>query len=315
MPIAPLLPLAVAALLVGLVSTGVAPAAQPISAGPGQPAAADAPLAADLRRAFEARLDAVVQDLDGVAGYAIIDLTTGRRFDRLADEAFPTASTIKLAVLYEMLKQAEEGRLDLDRIAPLDPAQAVAGSGILQHLRAPSLSLRDHAALMMILSDNTATNVVIDAVGMDRVNARMQGLGVTPSLLRRKMMDAAAAARGDENVASPGALARTATLLWRGEGLTAASREEAHRILRQVGGQIRRAIPARVLVFSKTGSLAAVRAEAAVVDLEGRPYALAVMTTYLAVDADGDRAVFEITSAAHAYFERLAAGGAYGRRP
>lgn len=315
MPLSPLHPVALAALLLGLVSTAALPAAQTPVAVPGQQAPADTPLATDLRRAFEARLATVVEDLDGVAGYAIIDLTTGRRFDRLAGDAFPTASTIKLAVLYELLKQAEEGRLDLDRVAPLDGTQKVAGSGVLQHLRAPALSLRDHAALMMILSDNTATNVVIDAVGMDRVNARMTGLGATPTLLRRKMMDAAAAARGDENIASPGALAQTATLLWRGEGLTAASRDEAHRILRQVGGQIRRATPARVPVFSKTGSLAAVRAEAAVVDLEGRPYAIAVMTTYLAADADGDRAVFEIASAAHGYFERLAAGGAYGRRP
>lgn len=272
------------------------------------------PLSADLARGFEARLSAIVADVDGVAGYAILDLEGGGRFERMAGEAFPAASTIKLAVLYELLKQAEEGRVALDAPGPLDRAQVVAGSGVLQHLGRPSLSLRDHAALMMILSDNTATNVVIDAVGMDRVNARMQALGATPQLVRRKMMDAAAAARGDENVASPAALARTVTALWQGEGLREASRDEARRILRLVSGQIRRAVPSRVPVSSKTGSLPAMRAEAAVVELEGRPYAIAVMTTHLAADADGDRAIGAIAAAAFGYFERLARGGRYGRQ-
>ncbi len=303
------------AMLVVFLWTGGMPSARTPAQASGQAPVSGSPLAADLRRAFESRLEEVVRELDGVAGYAIIDLNSGQRFERLADEAFPTASAIKLAVLYELLKQADEGGIDLDRLAPLDSAQVVAGSGVLQHLRMPSLSLRDHAALMMILSDNTATNVVIDAVGMPRVNARMEALGVRPSLLRRKMMDAAAARRGDENVASPSALARTATALWQGEGLADASRDEARRILRQVGGQIRRAVPSRVPVYSKTGSLTAVRAEAAVVELEGRPYAVAVMTTYLGSDPDGDRAIFDIAAAAFSYFDRLAAGGAYGRRP
>lgn len=303
------------AMLAAFICSGAMPSARTPTQASRQAPVSESLLAADLLRAFEARLDAVVRGLDGVAGYAIIDLTSGQRFERLADEAFPTASTIKLAVLYELLKQAEEGGIDLDRLAPLDKSQVVAGSGVLQHLRAPSLSLRDHAALMMILSDNTATNIVIDAVGMPRVNARMETLGVRPSLLRRKMMDAAAARRGDENVASPSALARTATALWEGDGLTDASRDEARRVLRQVNGQIRRAVPSRVPVFSKTGSLTAVRAEAAVVALEGRPYAVAVMTTYLGSDPDGDRAIFDIAAAAFSYFERLAEGGAYGRRP
>jgi beta-lactamase class A len=312
MPIPTRVAVTLTGLLVALLSAGATPAAQTPAAS--DKPASDSPLAAELRRAFEARLGSIAAGLDGVVGYAIVDLESGQRFERLPDEPFPTASTIKLAVLYELLKQAEEGRVDLDEVAPLDRARIVAGSGVLQHLRSSALSLRDHAALMMILSDNTATNIVIDAVGMARVNARMETLGATPSLLRRQMMDAAAAARGDENVASPAALAQTATLLWQGEGLGEASRDEARRILRQVGGQIRRAVPSRVSVFSKTGSLAAVRAEAAVVSLEHRPYAIAIMTTYLASDQDGNDAIFEIAEAAFSYFERLALGGAYGRK-
>lgn len=281
----------------------------------GAVAAAQGPLQTDLRAQLIRQLDATTANLTGVVGYRIIDLTSGGQVAaRLERQAFPTASTIKLAILYEMFTQAEAGTLDLDTPAPLNKAQVVGGSGVLQHLTAPVLSIRDQAALMVILSDNTSTNVVMDAVGMDKVNTRMQTLGMGDIRLRRKMMDSAAVARGDENVASPASLSRIVEMLWKGDGLKAESRAEARRILGRVGGQIRRAVPATVPVFEKTGGLPGVRAEAAVVDLRGRPFAIAVMTTYLANDPDGDRAIHDIAAAAFSYFERLATGGAFGRK-
>jgi len=132
--------------------------------------------------------------------------------------------------------------------------------------------------------------------------------------LRRKMMDAAAVKRGDENVASPASLVRSVEVLWRGDGLSKDSRDAAVQILYKVGGAIRGAVPSRVRVASKTGTLEGVRAEAAVVELEGRPFALAAMTTYLRHDPDGERAIGEVADAAFSYFERLARGGVYGRK-
>jgi beta-lactamase class A len=269
----------------------------------------------ELRARLVSRLAAIVAEVDGVVGYTIVDLTTARPVAaRLEREPFPTASAIKVPILYELLRRADEGTLALDTPTPLSRAQVVGGSGVLQHLTTPALSLRDHAALMMILSDNTATNVVIDAVGMTEVTARMQALGLGDILLRRKMMDAAAVRRGDENVASPASLLKATEMLWKGQGLSAARRDVARDILRLVPGAIRSAVPSRVDVFSKTGSLAGVRAETAIVDLAGAPFGLAVMTTYLEDDAAGSRAIGEIAAAAFAYFDRLATSGAYGRR-
>ena len=274
------------------------------------------PLQADLRSQLVKQLDGIAANLKGVIGYRIVDLTSGEQVAaRLEKEPFPTASTIKLSILYEMFKQAEAGTLALDTPAPLNRAQVVGGSGVLQFLTAPVLSLRDQAALMIILSDNTSTNVVIDAVGMDKVNARMKTLGLADIQLRRKMMDSAAVKRGDENVMSPGSLSKIVELVWKGEGLKLESRDGARKILHEVPGQIRNAVPASVLVASKTGTLDGVRAEAAVVELAGRPYALAVMTTYLANDNDGEKAIYDVAAASHSYFERLATSGAYGRKP
>lgn len=276
---------------------------------------AQGPLQAELRAHMQQRLDEVAARLDGVLGYVVTDLTSGERVAaRLERQPFPTASTIKLSILYELLKQADEGRIDLKAPRELTPAQVVGGSGVVQHLDAPRLSLRDHAALMIILSDNTSTNLVIDAVEPARVNARMSTLGLGDILLRRRMMDAEAARRGDENVASPASLVRVAELLWKGEGLSPASRELALTLLREVPGAIRSAIPSRVTVASKTGTLDGVRAEIAIVDLPKRPFSMAVMTTYLEDGATGARAIGAAASAVFSYFERLATGGEHGRR-
>lgn len=300
------------AMRVALVLAAVLSLALMPAAGQTPPAG---PLQGDLKASFVRQVEQAVAAIDGVVGYVVTDLTTKEQVTaRLERQPFPTASTIKLSILYELLKQAEAGTLALDAPAPLDRAQVVGGSGVLQHLTAPAISLRDFAALMIILSDNTATNVVIDAVGMDKVNARMTAMGLADIRLRRKMMDVAAARRGDENVASPASLATIAETLWRGEGLGKQSRDAALKILREVEGEVRDAVPAGVPVFLKTGSLDGVRAEAAVVEIQGRPFSLAVMTTYLARDEDGDRVIREIASAAFSYFDRLAKSGAYGRR-
>ncbi len=276
---------------------------------------AQGPLQDDLRAQLTARLDEIARRVDGVVGYVVVDLTSGEQVAaRLGREPFPTASAIKVPILYELLKRADEGSLQLDAATPLARSQVVGGSGVLQHLTTPSLSLRDHAALMMILSDNTATNVVIDAVGMSSVTARMRAFGLGDILLRRKMLDDEAVRRGDENVASPASLLKSTELLWKGEGLTPARRDLGREILRLVSGAIRTSIPSRVAVFSKTGSLTGVRAETAIVDVSNAPFGIAVMTTYLKEDAAGSRAIGEIASASYSYFERVASSGRYGRR-
>jgi beta-lactamase class A len=305
----------VAAVLVACAATAVPAvlAAQP----PAAPAAASAsgPLQADLKAQVMRTLDQLASATDGVVGYIVTDLTSNERLAaRLERDAFPTASAIKLSILYELLLQAEAGTLALDAPEPVNRAQLVGGSGVLQHLTTPSLSLRDHATLMMMVSDNSSTNIVIEAVGMAKVNTRMAALGLGDIRLRRLMMDAAAVKRGDENIASPAALASVAERLWRGDGLRPESREVARGMMRLVSGSIRQGVPMAVPVFSKTGTLDGVRTEAAVVAVEGRPFSIAVMSTYLSTPVEGERVIREMAAAAHAYFSRLAAGGAYGRK-
>lgn len=268
----------------------------------------------DLREKTKRQLSAIADGLDGVMGYIVVDIESGERLERLPNETFPLASTIKLAILYELFKQGDEGRLTLDAVRPLDRRHVVGGSGVLAELTAPAMPLRDYAMLMVTVSDNTATNLLIDAVGMENVTRRMRGLGINGLLLRRKMIDLAAARRGDENVGSPADLARLLTIIFRGEGLKQESRDAIIGILKKPKpSALRDGVPSSVEVANKTGTLEGVAADAGIVFVPGHPYVFVATTTFLKSNAAGEAAIRAASQAAFDYFDRLAKSSDYGR--
>ena len=271
--------------------------------------------AAELRTKLERRLETIGARIDGVAGYAILDLTSGARIAHLDREVFPTASTIKLAIAYELFKQVDEGRVHLEQTIALDRAKAVGGGGVLFEMGTPVLSVLDYATLMVIVSDNTATNVLIDLLGKEAISARMKSLGLGETKLRRHMLDLAAARRGDENVSSPAEIVRLLEIIFRGEGLTAASRDAAIALLKKPKeSRLRRGLPSGVETADKPGELEGVRVDAGIVFAKDRPYIMCVMTTYLKDESAGESAIAEMSSATYEFFERLGAGGRYGRQ-
>ena len=268
----------------------------------------------ELAGAFSARLEEIASKVDGSVAYLVVDATSGQRFARRADEPFPTASAIKIGILYELFVQVDAGREVLDDPQPLPAASRAGGSGILNRLRSPVLSLRDHALLMILLSDNTSTNVLIDRLGADAITARMQALGARGYRLRRRMLDTAAAARGDENVASPSDLVVVMEAIRAGRGLQPASQAEAIRILQEYGPtSVRAGVPAGVAVATKPGGLEGVQSEVSWVDLKGRPYLFCVMTSFLADDRAAGASITEMSKVAYQYFSRLARAGVEGR--
>jgi len=261
--------------------------------------AQQAPPAAELKSTFEHRLEDIAARVDGVMGYAILDLTSGERIGHLEHAVSPTASTIKIAIVYELFKQAEEGRVQLDRMIPLDRTKAVGGSGVLNQLGTPVLSVRDYAGLMVMLSDNTATNVLIDVLGMDNVTKRMASLGLSETKLRRHMMDMAAARRGDENVSTPDEIVRLLQIL------VTSHQEAAIALLEKPkSSRIRRALPPGIQTADKPGELQGVRVDAGIVFAKNRPFVLCVMTKALKSEAEGETAIQDVTRAAYEYFSR-----------
>jgi beta-lactamase class A len=279
--------------------------AAPVAAGPKEDA-----VWARLR----ARLERADQSLDGVLGLSVKDLKTGATIEILPDEPFPQASVIKLAVLYELYRQADEGRVALTEVTR-PPAARVTGGGVLQEL-GPTVSLtwRDVAVLMMGWSDNAATNLLIERVGLDAVNRRLDALGLPKTRLRRRMMDLEAARRGEENVSTPSEMRRLVEAIYAGTGLSPASARDIRLVAATTKDTpFRKALPEGLVVLDKDGALDAVRVAAAVVDLPGRPYAVTIMTTYLRRDDDGEALIREVSAALFETFDRLARSSDLGR--
>ena len=218
-------------------------------------------------------------------------------------------------MLYELYRQAEEGRIDLAELTR-PPVPRVRGGGILQELGdRVSLTWRDLAVLMIGWSDNEATNVLVRRVGLDAVNRRLDGLGLPGTRLRRQMMDLEAARRGDENVSTPREIARLAEVVARGDSLSPPAPPTSSRW----PPSPTRARPSVAACpwarrpSRKPGALEGVRCEAAWVDLPGRPYSAAIMTAYLRREKDGEDAIAEISAAIYDTFDRLARSSEYGR--
>lgn len=126
--------------------------------------------------------------LDGVLAVAILDLSTGQKYLLHADEVMPTASSIKIAILAELYRQTQQGKVKLADFYTLQQSDLVGGSGITSVLTPgmTKLTLRDVAGLMISVSDNSATNVIIDRIGMENVNALLDSLGLTHTRLGGK---------------------------------------------------------------------------------------------------------------------------------
>ncbi|MFN7941886.1 MAG: serine hydrolase [Thermoanaerobaculia bacterium] len=275
---------------------------------------------AALWNALESRIDAAISRLDGVAGLWIEDLASGATISRRADQVFPQASAIKLALLYELGARIDEG--DAAWSEPLAlAAPRVGGGGILEHLSPDlRLSLRDLAVLMIVDSDNDATNALIDRLGLDRVTRRMHDLGLPSTRLARRMIDLDAARAGRENVSTPREMAALMRAIRDGRGLAPATAAELRAILAlpksgAIGERepFLEPFPAGPAVLEKAGSLDGVRTAVAAVELAGRPYLVAISTTALARDGEGENLIAEISAALYSTFDRLAREGVAGR--
>jgi beta-lactamase class A len=134
------------------------------------------------------RLLPLIQAHKGKVGLAVKHLTTGEEFYYHSDDPMPTASLIKVAVMVETYRQAAEKKVDLEQKLTLRDEDRVPGSGILTQLTPGlTLTLRDAVRLMMALSDNTATNLVLDTIGLGATAETMERLGYPNTKIHSKV--------------------------------------------------------------------------------------------------------------------------------
>ncbi|MFN0123630.1 MAG: serine hydrolase [Blastocatellia bacterium] len=270
---------------------------------------------ARLREKLVAEITRVAQGLDGVMGVAIRDLKTGEEILLNENLVFPTGSSIKIPVLIELHKQASAGKYALTDQRRMESKDRTAGSGVMVHFGAgqSGLSLHDLATLMIVLSDNTATNMLIDQTGMANVNRTLDEMGLGQIRLRRKMIDLVASARGEENTATPLAAINLMSKLSRGEAINRRLSDDVLRFLKmRKNSPIPRLLPPTVEIANKPGGVEGVACDWAIVYVPERPYAIAVMTNYNGEGADD--AISKVSKLAYDYFARLSRSTPYGAR-
>jgi beta-lactamase class A len=260
----------------------------------------------------------IQQRFDGVMGLAIRDLTDGRELLINADDVFPTASSIKIAVIAELYRQSQTGQgARLSDLYSVRAEDMVPDSAIMQNLT-PGVSRvtnRDLAGFVVAVSDNAATNVLIDRVGLDNVNRMLDSLGLRQTRLRRKMMDLQAAQQGRENVSTPREMTALLESIYRGKLLNQQLSDDFFKLLSTTkDSEIPRLLPEEVKVADKHGALDGVRTDSGIVFLKDRPFVISVMTSYARDERDAENAISDIALQAFRYFETVSGASEYGRR-
>lgn len=190
-------------------------------------------------------LERAATALTGNAGLFVAREDGTVLYERDADGLYPAASGIKIPILMTVYADAAEGRLSLDE--RLAVGEHMPGTGVLGHVPGVAdLTIRDHAALMTIVSDNTSTNRLMERVGVARIAQRMRECGCVRTQLRRTMLDFEAANRGLDNVATARELAALLLRLLPGELIDRATSDAVLGVLEQTQDDalIRRYLPA-----------------------------------------------------------------------
>ena len=190
-----------------------------------------------------------------------------------------SASMIKLLVLSALLDAAQQGTVDLSSDVEVTADDIVAGTGTVQEDGPGTYALQELARRMIADSDNTATNVIVDLIGMDAVNAEAGKLGLTGTVMARKMMDTSAAEQGMQNRMSSDDAATILNMIATGTLVSPEMSNLALGFLLQqnVNAGLTDGVPAGVDVAHKTGELVQVEHDGGIV-LAAQPYVLVVMT-------------------------------------
>ena len=175
-------------------------------------------------RDFDAWITPQLEKLGGDTGVYVKNLVTGETFMRGEDVPVVAASVIKIPVMIEAFRAAHDGELALSEIHALADDERLPSCGTLKAMHAGiEMTLEDLVKLMIIVSDNAATNIMIRRVGMENVNKTLRELGCQKSTLNRLLFDAEASRRGVKNYITAREMGEVLEKLWRGEVVSEAA--------------------------------------------------------------------------------------------
>jgi beta-lactamase class A len=264
--------------------------------------------AADTTQLRRALLE-ITARFAGIAGISVRNLATSESLSIRGDEKYPSASLIKVPILVALLSEVESGRMHLDERSTMIARDRVGGSGILRHMQpGTDPTLEDLAWLMITLSDNTATNLLLDKLDIATVGAKMEALGLPQSKVHSKTFRRQTSIAMDSSalygfgVATPDEMVELFTMLHEGRAVSPAMDSVALRMLfaNQDGNMMVRWLPGGTRVAHKSGSVDQTRNDCGIMYTPAAPVALCVMTR-----ENEDRS-YAVDNAAHLLIARIA---------
>lgn len=246
------------------------------------------------------KIEDLINKLDGEAAVIVKNLKTGEIYKYNENKVFPSASMIKVAILLELIDRSHENKINPDDTVEFEKEDIVQGYGIIKNLSSNiNLTYLDCALLMITLSDNVATNKLIQTLGMDSINAKIKKIGMNNTVLQRKMMDFEAKQKGLDNYISAADLQTIFEYLY-----SDSKYEIAIDILKkQLCNDLLPVLAGNDFEFAhKTGDLAGLRHDAGIMYLKD-PIFVAALTNNLKKDYDGVRFMNEIGKIVRDHYE------------
>jgi len=239
---------------------------------------------------LERRIREFINTQKGNIAVFVKDLRTGEEIRINENRVFPAASTIKISIMSELFNRINEGVLDFNDTVEIRENMRTGGDGILKELEpGHKFTLKELATLMIILSDNMATNILINLLGMDNINSTIQKLGLPNTRLQRMMMDTQAAREGRENYITASDLASILELIYNGQNINKSYSDIMLDILKrqQVRGRLDLYLPEDIVIAHKTGDLDNLEHDAGIVYLPEKEYIICVLTNETKTNKDG----------------------------
>ena len=251
------------------------------------------------------KIDTILAGYAGRWGIVILNHSNGEKLEINPEMVFPSASMIKVPIMYEVMRQAAAKIITLDQALIVKDTFRVDGAGILKELRPDiPMTIRELVTLMIILSDNTATNMLINLVGINSINKTMTDLGLKATVLRRYMMDFDAALAGNENDTSAADLAFLFAAIHDSSELPSDYSTLMIDILKrqQVQDKLPFYLPEGTPIAHKTGTLPGVEHDGGILFLPNGPYIICILTADLTVNFQGIQLVSIIGKVIYEHF-------------
>ena len=267
-----------------------------------------------LWQQLENTLRSKIDEFNGVAGVSLKSFSTGNIISINGDEIFPTASTIKIHILAKLFYLEETGEINLSERIRFTQDKHGAGSGVIHFLENdPEFTILDVAILMMLASDNTATNTCIDIAGIEGINDLIQDMGLPETKLRRKMMDPEAINRGDENISTPNELIMMMDHLHNGKPTPWVSSQVLRIMSKPKSAYLNKAIGSELTVANKPGGMDKVRGDTGIVYLPNNPYTVSIMSKFSMADSLSQEGfIIDLARTIHTYMAIIEDTNEYG---